>query len=121
MSERPRVLVVEDEFLVAMFLEETLEDLGCAIEGPAATVDAALALVEARALDAAILDVNLNGSSAFAVADALREKGVPFAFSSGYELDGEIAARYAARCLRKPISRSELEEALRPLIGPRPA
>lgn len=120
-SGGPRVLVVEDEFLVAMFLEDILEELGCVVEGPAASVDAALALIEQNPPDAAILDVNLNGSPAYAVADALRARGIPFAFSSGYELGPEVAERYNAPCLRKPISREELESAFLPLIAQRQA
>lgn len=91
-----RCLVVEDEFLVAMLLEDTLRDLGFEVLGPVATCAAALALVRSAsgALDAAVLDVNLGGERVYPVADALRERGVPFVFLTGYaeaELDGRFA------------------------------
>jgi CheY-like chemotaxis protein len=66
-----RVLVVEDETMVAWLLEDMLADLGCAIVGPAAHVNQALAMLDAEAIDAAVLDINLNGQKSYPVADAL--------------------------------------------------
>jgi len=80
-----RVLVVEDEGLVAMMLEDLLDDLGCELAGSVASVGAALAWIEAGGeADAALLDVNLGGEPVFPVAEALRARGVPFAFTTGY-------------------------------------
>ena len=82
-----RVLVVEDEMIVAWLLQDMLADLGCAVVGPAARVAQALAMIDAEAIDAAVLDVNLNGQKSYPVADALAARGVPFVFSTGYETE----------------------------------
>src|SRR6202045_5470871 len=79
-----RVLVVEDETMVAWLLEDMLADLGCAVVGPAAHVNQALAMLDAEAIDAAVLDVNLQGQKSYPIADAIAARGVPFAFSTGY-------------------------------------
>lgn len=80
-----RILVVEDEMMVAWLLEDMLADLGYEPIGPAARVDQALAMIKEEAIDAAVLDVNLNGQASYAAADALTLRGVPFVFSTGYE------------------------------------
>ena len=80
-----RILVIEDEMMVAMLLKDILVDLGCTVLGPAARVEQALAMIEAAgALDAAVLDINLNGQKSYPVADALAARGVPFIFATGY-------------------------------------
>ena len=125
MSGRPRVLVVEDESLVAMMLCDMLEDLGCAVVGPTATVTGALALLDAGAPpDGALLDVNLGGESAYGVADALARRAVPFIFVSGYGRGG-IDPRYAqAPVLSKPFEPVRLAravgQALRSMTEARP-
>lgn len=84
-----RVLVLEDEMLIAMLLEDTLAEHDCKIMGPAATIAEALALIDAEQPDAAIMDVNIGGEKAYAVAEALDARGVPFLLVSGY---GQFAA-----------------------------
>ncbi|MBN8528788.1 MAG: response regulator, partial [Caulobacterales bacterium] len=80
-----RILVVEDESLVAMLIETILEDLGCTPVGPVASVEDGLALAKGKTvIDAALLDVNVGGRQVFPVAEALAERGVPFIFSTGY-------------------------------------
>ena len=79
-----RVLVVEDEMLVAMEIESLLESRGCVVLGPAPTVRQACALIGAERPDAALLDLNLGGESAAPVAEALRVRHVPFVVVSGY-------------------------------------
>ncbi len=79
-----RVLVVEDEPVVAMCLEDILDGLGCVTIGPASRLAEGLALAQAGGLDAAILDINLGGERSNAIAEALRQQAVPFAFASGY-------------------------------------
>ena len=108
-----RVLVVEDEYLLARFLRELLEIWGATIFGPAATIEEALALLaQADRVDFAMLDVNLRGATAFAVADALRARGIPFIFTTGYT-PSTIPERYRdAAVLRKPFSNAELARAL---------
>jgi len=108
-----RVLVVEDEMMIAMLVEDMLAELGCSVVGPAHALDTALALVRTEpGLDAALLDVNLGGQPVFAVADALREKGVPAIFSTGY---GDGALRDVDRgsqVLQKPFRAGDLAKAL---------
>ena len=101
-----RVLVMEDEMLVAWALEDMLADLGCIVVGPAARVDKALALLHAEAVDLAMLDVNLNGQRSYPVADALAAKGVPFVFLTGYTRDSLPDCYHRlARCCRNRSSR----------------
>jgi CheY-like chemotaxis protein len=79
-----RVLVVEDEPVVAMCLEDMLDMLGCVAVGPAGRLAEGLVLAREEALDAAILDINLAGERSTEIAEALRDRGIPFAFASGY-------------------------------------
>ena len=91
-----KVLVVEDEFLIVDAVVETLQDGGVKVIGPAASVDKALRIIAATPeIDGAIVDLNLRGEMSFAVADALQARGVPFAFTTGYD-GGAIPDRYAA-------------------------
>jgi CheY-like chemotaxis protein len=78
-----RILVVEDEILVLIMIEDMLADLGCKSVTSAATIDKALALMNAQVFDAAMLDVNLNGDDSHPVAEALSACGVPFIYSTG--------------------------------------
>lgn len=87
-ERKHRVLVVEDEFLVADMLQEILEELGIEVVGPAYRLEEALVLVEREQLDAAILDVNVRGESVAPVANALTGMAVPYALATGYH--GEI-------------------------------
>lgn len=80
-----RILVVEDEYFIAVDLIKRLENEGVQVVGPAATIDDALELIETQALDGAVLDLNLGGEMAFPVADALHARGVPFVFATGYD------------------------------------
>lgn len=80
-----KVLIVEDETLVAMLLEDMLADHGCEVAGTAARVSQARAMVEeGLAIEAAILDVNLAGEPSFPLAELLAARGVPFVFATGY-------------------------------------
>jgi ActR/RegA family two-component response regulator len=81
-----RLLVVEDEYMIAADLARALEERGVDVVGPAGSVDGALALIDADAdIDGAILDINLRGDRAYPVADALQARGVPFVFVTGYD------------------------------------
>ena len=99
-----RILVVEDEMLVVMMIEDMLADLGCKLVTSAATVDQALALINAQVFDAAMLDVNLNGNDSHPVAEALSARGVPFIYSTGGYSDRPV--------LRKPFKYEELVRCL---------
>jgi DNA-binding response OmpR family regulator len=85
----PRILVVDDEPLISMLVEGWLAELGCDVVGPARSVEEGLDLADDGQLDGAILDVNLAGENSYSVANALQEKGVPFAFATG---DGGLDA-----------------------------
>ena len=105
------VLVVDDDTMIAMFLEDMLTDLGCNVVGPAGAVAPAMALIEAKGhmLDGALLDVNLRGELAYPIADTLTRRDIPFAFVTGYAASG-IDARFAAvPAMTKPFRFSALE------------
>lgn len=105
-----RVILVEDEALIAMIIEEMISDLGCTAIGPAATLDEALSLVASTTdADCALLDINLRGASSWPIADALRAKGVPFAFVSGYGPAGLEPKYTGETVLAKPIDTMQLE------------
>jgi ActR/RegA family two-component response regulator len=83
-----RILVVEDEFLIALDLAYALEDIGAEVVGPVATVDAALAVVHSsETLHGATLDVTLGREVSFPVAEALQQRGLPFVLLTGYSDD----------------------------------
>jgi CheY-like chemotaxis protein len=108
-----RVLIVEDELVIAMELENLLRGLGCIVLGPAPTVGAALRTLAAERPDVAVLDVNLEGERVTPVAEALREQGVPFVLVTGYgsERLHEEALQDAAY-VRKPVEAHLLARAL---------
>lgn len=97
-----RILVVEDEPLVAMLIEDLLLELGCKVIGPAATVAQALALADTGP-DAALLDVNLGTEQSYPVADRLAADGVPFAFVTGYGRHGLTGPHTARPTIPKPF------------------
>jgi DNA-binding response OmpR family regulator len=109
--EKLSILVVEDETMIAMFLDDMLTDIGCNVVGPAGAVGPAMALIEASGhmLDGALLDVNLRGELAYPIADALTRRGIPFAFVTGYAASA-IEVRYAAApAMTKPFRFAALE------------
>lgn len=118
MSDKPdsltgrRILIVEDEMVVAMLLEDMLEELGYQIAATAARESEALAAIAAIEIDAAILDVNLNGKRSYAIADALTERGIPLVFATGYGA-GSLEHTYRDHLvLSKPFRISDLGEVL---------
>lgn len=113
-----RVLVVEDESLVAMLLETILEDMGCTPIGPAPTVEDGLAAVaDEAAIDAALLDVNVAGRQVFPVAEALRARGVPFVFSTGYGEGGLPDEWRGQATIQKPFTEAAVRDALTKAMG----
>ena len=103
-----RILVVEDEFLVATLLQDMLEAAGCRVFGPMARVAEALDAVDNGAYDAAVLDVNLGGERIDPVADALSRRKVPFMFVTGYGA-GVLPEGFAGRPrLSKPFRLDDL-------------
>ena len=108
-----RILIVEDEPLIAMMLEDFLEALGRELVGTADSVGDALALVEQGGIDAAILDINLRaGEQSWPVADALAAAGIPFILSTGAGGDSIPEAWRGRPTLSKPFTMDAVEKAL---------
>jgi CheY-like chemotaxis protein len=113
-----RILVVEDESLVAMLIETILEDMGCQTVGPVASVDEALRTVTGdMQIDGALLDVNVAGREVFPVADALKARKVPFVFSTGYGESGLPEHWRGHPTIQKPFTEQMIREALMKALG----
>lgn len=108
-----RVLIVEDEMLLAMDYEAMLQREGCIVIGPVPREAKALALIENERPDVAVLDLNLNGERPVALAETLTERGVPFVVVSGYaRKQVQEPVFHAAPRLDKPLNAPDLIEAL---------
>lgn len=113
-----RILIVEDESLVAMLLETILEDMEAIPVGAISTVAEALQVVgEDTALDAALLDVNVAGHEVFPVAEALRARSIPFVFSTGYGEGGLPDAWRGNSTIQKPFTEDAVRSALFKALG----
>jgi DNA-binding response OmpR family regulator len=113
-----RILIVEDEYFLADDLCRTLTDAGAEVIGPFANVeDATTMIAGGTPIDAAVLDVNLRGDMVFPVADALRERGVPFAFATGYDQEALPDRFVGAPRVEKPFKGYKVAEILGPLIA----
>jgi DNA-binding response OmpR family regulator len=116
--EGVRVLVVEDEFLVAVLIEDMLQSAGCVVSGPVSRVADALNAVDSDTYDAAVLDVNLAGERIDQVADALSRRNVPFLFVTGYSADN-LPSNFAERPrVCKPFKMTDLICSLSDLVHP---
>ena len=116
-AHRPKVLVVEDEALLALDLQCTLEEAGYAVVGSSASVSRAKALIEKSPPDAVLLDVLLESQPDFTLADHLDDRGIPFMFVTVCERSS-IAARHARRpLLQKPCTAEQVLTTLRDLIA----
>jgi len=98
-----RILVVEDEPLVAMLIEELVAEDGGIVVGPAPTLLAAEALIAADKLDGALLDVNVCGREVYPLAEALARDGVPFVFVTGYGAQGHPPQYRQHPTIQKPF------------------
>lgn len=107
------ILVVEDEYIMAMDLHCSLEDAGATVLGPVGSVADALAILDVTAdIHAAILDVNLGKETAYAIADALSARDVPFVFTTGYDKD-ILPPRFAhVTVCTKPLDMRAVTQAL---------
>ena len=113
-----RVLVVEDESLVAMLLETILEDMGCTPVGPASNVDEGEAIARDTVdLDPALLDVNHAGRQVIPVAAVLKARGVPFVFSTGYGESGLPDEWRGNPTIQKPFTEAAVRDALMQALG----
>jgi len=107
---RPRVLLVEDEALVAIMIQENLKEFGFMVIGPVSTTTEAVAAARNGDFDAAVLDINLGDGMGYQVADILRSRGVPFVFVTGYDSES-IDSRFSeVPILQKPIERQMLQK-----------
>lgn len=108
MEIKTRVLVVEDEWLIAEDHASSLTDAGYEIVGPASSVKMALRLIESEHIDVALLDIGLNGETSYPIADELKARGVPFAFLSGF-VDKDVPVHLrGCRILAKPAAAASL-------------
>ena len=114
-----RVLLVEDEALVAMLIEDMLADDGCSVVATASRLSEALGYAEdpELAFDVAILDLNLAGETTFPVASALKARNMPFAFATGYGAGGLPAEWRDRPTLQKPFNAGDVTQALKVALG----
>lgn len=110
-------MVVEDDLLIALDLEQTLEELGYEVIGPVGRLAESLQLVERERLDAVVLDANLNGESAAPVADRLRAIGVPFVVATGYGQGPDFGIGDGTPVLTKPVAAHDLRRALESVLA----
>jgi CheY-like chemotaxis protein len=116
-TERPTVLVVEDEFIIALDVSETVRDLGYALEGPYPDKEKAFLAIEGHLPDCAILDVFTGDGEVYPLADALTEAGVPIIFHSGHVSPSEVRQRYPeAWACAKPCSPDKLIDVLQEAV-----
>jgi DNA-binding response OmpR family regulator len=114
---RGRVLVVEDDYFIASDVRDSLEEMGCDVVGPYATIEEATAAMESESLDAAVLDVNLSGDAVYPLAGKLMGRRVPLLFVTGYSPE-IISQKFAAvPRLTKPIMPRQLQKAVALLIA----
>jgi DNA-binding response OmpR family regulator len=114
-----KVLVVEDEFLVATLIEEMLQTAGCIVSGPIPRLSEALAAVNHESYDAAILDINLGPERIDPVADVLSRRKIPFLFVTGYNVGALPNGHTQRPRLCKPFKMADLLDALTALVRPR--
>jgi CheY-like chemotaxis protein len=106
-----RILIVEDEFMIAILLEDMLTELNCSIAGISANLTQALELIGSTEIDAAVLDVNLDGHDSFAVAAALVKRRIPFIFATGYGASRLPQELLGHTVVQKPYRLEELSMA----------
>jgi len=111
-----RILIVEDEAIIAMLVEEMLIDLGAFVVGPAPSIAAARNLIETAPIDAAVLDVNIRYDRIDPIADLLRDRRIPFVFATGYGA-GASSAKKGEIVLEKPYTSDRLLSALAGALG----
>lgn len=113
-SRSTRTLIVEDSFLLGLQMKADLEQLGMTVLGPVPSVQTAIDLIETESIHVAILDINLGGENSFPIAHALKNRGIPFIFITGYDdLILDDKALTGNPLYRKPIRIDELHKAVR--------
>lgn len=112
-----RVLLVEDQFIVAIELERQLKEAGCTVTGPVARLKPALALAQVEEFDFAVLDVNLFGDKVFPVAEMLASRAIPFVLTTGYGQSAVPEGRTAWRVMSKPYDPSRVMDMIYADLG----
>jgi CheY-like chemotaxis protein len=112
-----RVLLVEDEIMVALLVETMLTELGHRVVGPIARLDQGLDAAQGEMLDVAVLDVNINGGEAYPIADVLSARGIPFVFVTGYGQGGLRPGYGHCRTVAKPYLSKDLQAAIEAVRG----
>ncbi len=120
-GERKRILLLEDELLIAMDLQFLLEEADCMVIGPAASCSQALDLLKSSEIDAAFLDFTLRDETCDAVAERLTEMGIPWALSTGFDLSVLHFRYWKAPFIAKPYLKGDVLRVLRELLDPRQA
>jgi len=117
MSTPQRILVVEDEMIVALFIEDLVQELGHEVAGTVSRLDEAMARGQQGDFDLAILDVHLHGQDVFPFAELLRDRGTPFIFATGYGERGIPEHLRVAPTLQKPFRPDELADMIAKLTS----
>jgi DNA-binding response OmpR family regulator len=112
-SERKhRILIVEDEAMISMLLEDMVLECGGELVGPVARFDDALALAHQAEFGVAVLDLNLNGTLSYPIAEVIRERGIPVIFATGYGASGLLGRFRDCPTLQKPFSQQDFADAV---------
>ena len=116
--DKPRLLIVENSYLVILTLEAMCEDLSWTVVGPATRLGEAIRLAQTETFDAALLDVNLDGEMSWEVAGILKDRGIPFAFSTGYDQTSILPEHLAgSQIFTKPYRMADVESRLRRMMS----
>lgn len=113
-----KVLIVEDESLVAMLIEDVVTDLGHDVVAIAGRLEQGIELAGRLAVDIAIVDLNLNGQRTFPIAEILKSRGIPIVFATGYGVSGVTEEWRGAPVLQKPFQPRDLEAAIALALAP---
>ncbi|RAI45654.1 response regulator [Rhodoplanes roseus] len=114
--DRLNVLIVEDEAIISFLIEDILRELGCRVVRNVACIEDALSALDEDRPDVAVLDVNLDGVEVYPVAERLRERGIPFVFTTGYGVDGLAPAWAHMPVVQKPFRSEMLARALEAVV-----
>jgi len=112
-----RVLIVEDEAIIAMTAEDMVEEIGCVVAATACSLEDALKAAERADFDIALLDINLNGDASMPLATWLREKGKPFLFTTGYGNSIAFTEFAGNPVLAKPYRADQLAAKIAEMLG----
>ena len=115
-GRRHRVLIVEDEAMISMLIEDMVLELGHEVVGPAARLDHALTLALQAEIDVGLLDINVDGSVVFPVADVLRFREIPFVFVTGYDFKALPERFRGGPMLSKPFSQQQFADMLNSVL-----